>query len=144
MIPRTLEGLLARTKERRGCRLWDLSATRYFYIRYNGEMVGVHRLIFFLANGYWPVQALHTCDNKACIEPSHIYDGTRKQNAQDAVKRLKMSVGTNNSQAKLTEIEVLEIRAARGQLTQKELAHKYNVSEGLIALIQLRYIWTHI
>lgn len=31
--------------------------------------------------------ALHTCDNKSCMNPDHLYEGTRKDNAQDRVLR---------------------------------------------------------
>ena len=31
--------------------------------------------------------ALHTCDNRWCINPNHLYDGTQKQNMADRMER---------------------------------------------------------
>lgn len=31
--------------------------------------------------------ALHTCDNKKCVNPKHLYVGSRKDNAQDWLER---------------------------------------------------------
>jgi hypothetical protein len=31
--------------------------------------------------------ACHTCDNGRCINPEHIYEGTRSQNLRDAHRR---------------------------------------------------------
>jgi len=46
--------------------------------------------------------------------------------------------------AKLTEANVLTIRAARGQVTGPELARHFGVSKNLICRIQLRKVWKHI
>jgi hypothetical protein len=46
--------------------------------------------------------------------------------------------------AKLTEADVLTIRAARGQVTGPELARRFGVSKNLICRIQLRKTWRHI
>lgn len=43
-----------------------------------------------LMDGEW---ALHKCDNPPCVNPSHLYGGTRSQNVQDALERGQWSSG---------------------------------------------------
>lgn len=50
-------------------------------------MVGAHRASFFLAHGYWPNVARHSCDVKRCVNPAHILDGTHADNSRDAMER---------------------------------------------------------
>ena len=67
----------------------------YRKIDYECEKWAAHRLSFHLNCSEIPRQPpyrgegniLHTCDNKWCIEPSHLYIGTAKQNAIDNAMR---------------------------------------------------------
>ena len=84
----------------------------------------------------------HKCKhgNKNCVNPMHLQEMTE-------AKHLSLhNSGGNNSNSKLTEQQVLEIRAdwATGKYTQKELAEKHNVSRPLISQIVNRKIWKHI
>jgi hypothetical protein len=48
-----------------------------------------HRIMFYLTNGRWPEggEVRHTCDTKMCINPKHLIEGTRQNNADDARER---------------------------------------------------------
>ncbi len=47
-----------------------------------------HHVSWFLFYGVWPTQwILHHCDNRKCVRPSHLYEGTGKNNADDREKR---------------------------------------------------------
>ena len=37
------------------------------------------------------LNALHTCDNRRCIEPTHLYAGTAQQNSDDMVERNRVA-----------------------------------------------------
>jgi len=52
--------------------------------------------------------------------------------------------GTRSCRAKLTEADVLAIRAARGQTTQRALARQFGVSKTQISAIQRREQWAHV
>lgn len=55
-------------------------------------------------------EACHRCDNPPCVRPSHIYFGTRQQNTDDAWHRERHPVGSERPAARLTEVQVEEIR----------------------------------
>jgi predicted transcriptional regulator len=50
--------------------------------------------------------------------------------------------GINNFKSKLTDDDVLDI--LKNNLTQKENAKKYNVSQSLISRIRCRKLWRHL
>lgn len=89
----------------------------------------------------------HTCDTPACINPSHLVKGTQAENMQDKKERGRAGrvVGSTNGSAKLTEQDVLAIRAAHNSGESKTaLAKKYGVSFMTIHPIVTRKTWAHI
>ena len=92
---------------------------------------------------------LHKCDNPACVNPEHLYLGDNEQNMADASERGSLgkgrSPGESNAKSKLTEQEVLEIRAKyEDGATQAELAEEYDVSRPNVGKIVRREAWTHL
>lgn len=68
----------------------------YGRLRADGAAHYAHRLSLSLALGR-PLapgmQALHHCDNPPCVNPMHLYEGTRDDNRRDAVERDRMQRG---------------------------------------------------
>lgn len=109
-----------------------------------------HRIAWELANdrpvpdGLW---VLHRCDNPPCVRPAHLFLGTPKDNTDDmaAKGRLNPLHGSARPQAKISEADVIAIRAARAQgVTGAELALKYGVHRTAIYHIAKRDYWKHI
>jgi len=47
-----------------------------------------HRYGWFATYGEWPkLFLLHQCDNRKCVNPSHLREGTQKENGEDLVLR---------------------------------------------------------
>jgi hypothetical protein len=77
-----------------------------------------HRLAYEISKG--PIEKglviCHTCDNGLCINPSHLFKGTVRDNALDAVakgripKMVRGQGGEANLNAKLTFAKAKEIR----------------------------------
>ena len=112
------------------------------------RMVSSHRLAYYLShNDQWPENyACHTCNNKLCCNPGHIYDGTHQDNMDDMTSGDRQARGENQGLSKLTEDQVLEIRSRYEPwiVTLRTLAAEYGISNQVIHDIIQRRIWKHI
>ena len=73
-----------------GCRLWlgGLSGGNYPVLRWRGKTWSVGNLILHCQGmDMTGLDACHSCDNTYCIEESHLFHGTRKDNMQDAKRK---------------------------------------------------------
>jgi hypothetical protein len=128
---------------------WEWQASRHAdgYGRFaiDGKVQYAHRLVVGLRTGD-EGYALHSCDNPACVNPAHLSIGTHQDNMDQKVARERQTKGEEQGHAKLTDPEVLDIRAryATGRITQQGLAEEYAVDQALISRIVRRKIWTHI
>lgn len=115
--------------------------------------VKAHRLSWELAAGH-PVPdglfVLHHCDNPPCVNPAHLYVGTKAQNARDrAVRRRgkeQHQNGEANDNAKLTEAKVRAIFHAvhADGATQDAVAQYFGVSQVTVHRIVHRKTWRHL
>lgn len=91
-----------------------------------------HRVSYKLHYGEIPngMEVCHRCDNPCCVNPDHLFLGTRQDNIDDRESkgRNRPPIGEKNGRAKLTKTDVLEIieRRAQGVSFQK-LANEYGV-----------------
>lgn len=84
-----------------------------------------HRLSYEESFGSIPkgMVVMHTCDNPACVNPSHLIAGTQKQNMQDAA--IKERGGNTN----LDGAEVISLlKDYVAGLPRKEIAAKHGIS----------------
>jgi len=77
-------------KIKKGCWEWvAVTAHGYGRISVRGVMVLAHRLSWIWANGEIPkgMFVLHKCDNPTCVNPNHLFLGTKKDNTQDCIRK---------------------------------------------------------
>jgi len=112
-----------------------------------GKTVSAHRVAWRIARGEIPDQlwVLHRCDNRRCVNPDHLFLGTRTDNVRDMGAKGRrrsddcLPKGTDCSWAKLTEEQIDRIR--QSDLPQKVLAVELGVSQALISMIRTRKRW---
>jgi len=109
-----------------------------------------HRVSYELKNGPIPdgMNVLHSCDNRACVNPAHLSVGTQAENVADAARKGRMKsapmYGEKNPGAKLTEEEVKKIRAIGKSKSQAAIARDFGVTQTLIGHVLRRSIWRHV
>jgi uncharacterized protein (DUF433 family) len=135
-----------------GCHLWTgHTLNGYGKLRFKGDRIYTHRAAYQLAHGDLTNElcVCHTCDNPICINPEHLFLGSRAINNADKVAKNRQAKGVNHGLkgsahplARLTEIAVLAIRAAyKAGEKQKKLAETYLVSRSQISQIVNKKKW---
>lgn len=135
-----------------GCWLWFGAADRKGYGRLNiaREYFKAHRLSYVFYKGALTAPLVcHHCDNPACVNPTHLFEGGHRENTQDSYNKNRRShiiipSGEDTKKSKLTNNDVLSIRATYGVLTQTELAEIYGVTQACIWHILHGRTWKHL
>ena len=106
-----------------------------------------HRLSYIINIGKIPNRLLvcHTCNNRSCVNPNHLYTGTNEDNMKDLADSGVLK-GENNPASKLTKFNVIQIRRIhhKGTKNTRELAKMFNVSQLLISRIIRGVSWKHV
>lgn len=156
-----------------GCWLWQGGKTvrGYGTIRIAGRDGYAHRASWIIHYGPIPSgqYVCHTCDNPTCVNPSHLFLGTQKDNIQDMVNKgrhrsvtspetllrgdahpsriypERLARGENHGRAKLNDEKVREVfRLTRLGRSQRSIARLFGVDKLVISLVIRRKTWRHV
>lgn len=118
-----------------------------------GKLLLAHRISYEIHTGEIPhgYCVLHKCDNPPCVNPNHLFIGTRTDNALDKVSKGRQSFtpgvkGSKSPNAKLTDGDVLFIRSTYSprKVSADTLAKKFGISKRAVLRIIHRVTWNHI
>lgn len=126
------------------CWEWTAGRTGSNYgSTWDGEKIrAAHHMAWFLTHGKWPgPQLLHSCDHPPCCRPSHLSEGTQKDNMEDKVAKNRQARGERNGNAVLTEKQVRKIKSLLTGHNDGLLAKQYGVSKSAINHLRLGITW---
>ena len=100
-----------------------------------------HRVSWALHKGCIPLgmSVLHHCDNRACVNPSHLFLGDAKANSDDMHRKGRALVRARHPMAKLSDEQAAQIRGSEGR--QRDIAAEFGVSHGLVWQIKSGRVW---
>lgn len=110
-------------------------------LMYEGKAIQAHRASWLLHRGEIPknMYVCHTCDNKICTNPDHLFLGTPSDNTIDMVKKGRFH------RAKLNCEKVKEIKKMlANDIKSSEIAKLFKVKPMLISDIKLNKTWRHV
>ncbi len=140
-----------------GCWNWRASRDSHGYGRFslNGRGAGpvaAHRVSWVLEHGEIDgAEVCHSCDNPACVNPNHLFIGTHSENMKDAQAKGRMKIkskgkpGSRHSLAKLTEMQVLEMRKMKAAgVKNRRIAEFFGVCYSAAQKITTGKLWKHV
>jgi hypothetical protein len=127
-----------------GCWLWVGSADRYGYGQLNigGRPLKAHRISWEMHREPIPkgLFVLHKCDTPACVNPDHLFIGTKSDNSRDMFAKGRASrAGENHPQARLTWRDVEDIRSCTAPGSQ--IGRVYGIKRQSVSNIRTNKIW---
>lgn len=115
----------------------------YFSISIGRVRTRLHRIIAERRHGSVANKVVrHSCDNRFCINPDHLFVGTSADNSADMAIKGRSTIGIRNPAAKLTEEDVRKIKAKNG--SNKRVGEMFGVSATTIFLIRNNIHWRHV
>jgi len=142
------------TKDKAGCWIWNGATTNFGHgrIKINNKTLSVHRISYEIHRGKIPngLFVCHHCDNPTCINPKHLFLGTRSDNMKDAYNKGRIKIPCHHGeyayQHILTEKDVKKILKIKKEkkISEQELGKKFGVARNTINNIINNRNWKHI
>ena len=131
-----------------GCWLWlgKIDPSGYGVIQKNGGGdLKAHRvsasIVGLIPNSDQVV--CHRCDNPSCVNPEHLFIGSKAENSDDMARKGRSTHGSRNPMAKLTELTAAIIKSDHGSAA-RVLAERFGVSPKTIRSCRNNTTWSRV
>ncbi len=127
------------------CWEWTAGSTSNGYGSFGMDCLNyyAHRISYAIANDDpGKLCVCHTCDNRLCVNPNHLWLGTIQADLKDRDEKDRQAKGEQQGLAKLTEKQVKEILESNEP--QQVLADRFGVSRENISDIKCGKTWKHL
>lgn len=133
------------------CWIWPGCKNSSGYGSFQG--MGAHVFAYEITFGsHGDLHVLHKCDVRNCVNPNHLFLGTRSDNWNDALSKgrtyfqkypEKRPRGEKHKNARWTWSQIRRIRKlyATGQYRQIDIARMFNTGQGAISQITRNAAW---
>jgi hypothetical protein len=118
-----------------------------FYFEYESFIASRLSYSVFVAPIPHGLCVCHKCDNRKCVNPSHLFLGTKGDNNRDTVlrKRHQTQRGSRSNFAKFNEQQVINIREMHlNGRSINSIAKQFNSGRTGISFIVNRKTWKHL
>lgn len=98
----------------------------------NGKSLLASRVSWVLHNGPIPdgLFVCHKCDNPSCVNPSHLFLGTQRDNMRDCSSKGRARGGVRGEQNGNAKLNADQVRAIRmSNLPRREVIARYGISK---------------
>jgi hypothetical protein len=132
------------------CWIWTGGLTRGGYAAFTIKRKTWRgaRFVWTITNGHIPLglHVLHSCDNRLCVNPSHLFLGTNQDNIDDKVRKNRQRKGETVPNAKLTSEIVKNARNRYNSenITHEQLASELGISRSVLSKAIRGDTWAHV
>lgn len=113
------------------CWIWRGDRSRFGHGRFLflGNRTQAHRYAYELTHGPLSDAAIlcHKCDVPGCVNPSHMFVGTQKDNIQDSVRKGRWPTGRAHWCSRMPELVRRGERAGSSKLSEDQVAEIYRL-----------------
>lgn len=126
----------------------------YGILTIHGKTYRAHRVAYEAANGSIPANLMicHSCDNRRCCNPAHLWAGTCADNMRDCKEKGRLVLakyapgmrrvsGVEHGRSKLTEEQVRFAILEGANISCSELARRFGVDRTAISQMRHRKTW---
>lgn len=125
------------------CWKWNksLNSSGYGRIMIKGKRMGAHVWSYILNKGEIPLGKLvcHTCDVRNCVNPNHLFVGTKLDNNMD-----KINKGRDGQNCLKPEVVSSIKRELEKNISINEISNLFNVNKQKIYRIKNNKNWAHV
>ena len=130
-------------EKKEGCWEWKGSVTTNGYGKFRSSAASRASYQYYIGEITRGMQVCHTCDNRKCVNPAHLFLGTISDNMKDKNSKNRQAKGSKIANSILRDDIVLEIRKKRLAGAEYQfLSDEYEISWYLVICKNRQ--WKHV